>query len=145
MKQVISAIVLATAAPAAITLVSSPVLCAINSISPIVMMVLNICSIVCEFAPIFKFSLPLKYPFITEVIDTNNIDGDNASKLNSASGICIQLHAIVCAKVKTNNDDINPTNPKEIMAILKVLCAPFVSPIANLSDTSFDTALGIPI
>ena len=53
--------------------------------------VLKICSSVCALAVIFNVLLPLKYPLNTDDIDTKNIAGDNATNVNSASGICIQL------------------------------------------------------
>ena len=42
-------------------------------------------------------------------------------------------------------DSTNPKVVKNLNATLKILCAPLVSPIAILSDTSFDITLGIPI
>ena len=50
--------------------------------------VLNICSKLCEFAVTDIFSLPLKYPFNTDSIDTKNIDGARAISANLVSGIC---------------------------------------------------------
>ena len=58
-----------------------------NSTNIIVNIVLNICSIDCDFAVVDKLCLPLKYPLITDVIDTKKIDGDNAINEYSASGI----------------------------------------------------------
>ena len=40
---------------------------------------------------------------------------------------------------------IPPITAKVAKAILNILCAPFVSPIANLSETNFAIALGTPI
>ena len=40
---------------------------------------------------------------------------------------------------------IIPKTAKVKNAILKILCAPLLSPIANLSATNFDIAFGTPV
>ena len=67
--------VVASVAPAAITIVLLPDIFPIFSTIATVNNVLNICSKLCEFAVTDIFSLPLKYPFNTGSIDTKNIDG----------------------------------------------------------------------
>ena len=116
-----------------------------NSTSETVKTVLNICSIVCDFAVTEKLCLPLKYPLITDVIDTKNIDGESAIKEYFASGICIHLFEIVSAPAKRSKEPIIPINAKVTNAILKILCAPLLSPTANLSDTKYEIALGTPV
>ena len=86
--------VVARLAPAAINVVFTPELTATISTINIVKSVLNNCSMVCEFAIAFIFPLPLKNPLNTQTIATKKIAGDNATKVNSASGIASQTFAI---------------------------------------------------
>ena len=131
-------------APAAIITVSVPVVIAINSTIITESTVLKNCSKVCASAVTFKFCLPVKYPLITQDIATKNIDGESATRVSSASGICRITFDIYSAP--QNNIALlkNPIKPKVTKAILKILCAPLVSPTATLSETSFDKAPGIP-
>ena len=57
---------------------------------------------------------------------TNKAQTNNATKIDT--------------KTYTSKDGVKYTTE----AILKILCAPFVSPTATLSETSFDKAPGIP-
>ena len=95
---------------------------------------MNICSIVCDLAVAENFCLPLKYPLITDVIDTKKIEGESDIKEYFASGICIQLFAIVSANKNSNTEPNIPIIANVTKAILKILCAPLLSPTANLSD-----------
>ena len=106
--------------------------------------ILNNCSIVWEFAVTFTLFLPLKYPLITLINVTKNIDGDSATKEYSASGICSHFSAIISAPKKSINEHVNPISANVTNAILNILCAPLLSPIANFSDTNFAMAFGIP-
>ena len=139
------AIVVATFAPAAIISVEVDVTYATISTITIVNTVLNICSNVCALAVIFNVLLPLKYPLNTDDIDTKNIAGDNAINVSSASGIWIQLYAIVCAPKNNNIVPIAPIIPNVANATLNILLAPLLSPNANLSETNLDIAFGTPI
>ena len=60
----------------------------ISSIVEIVNIVFTNWSIPCALAVVFIDSLPLKYPFNTEITDTRNIDGLSAIIDNFASFIC---------------------------------------------------------
>ena len=111
----------------------------------IVNKVLNICSIDCDLAVADKFCLPLKYPLITDVIDTKNIDGERAINEYSASGICNHTFAIVLAPKNNKTVPIIPNVAKVKNEILKTLCALLASPIANLSDTNLAIAFGTPV
>ena len=84
-------------APDAIIVVSVPLTIAITSTIIIVSSVLKVCSIVCEFAVTLTHCLPLKYPLITQISDTKNIDGESDTRLISASGICNHKFAILPA------------------------------------------------
>lgn len=137
--------VVATFAPAAIISVDVDVTYATISTITIVSTVLNTCSSVCALAVVFNDLLPLKYPLNTDDIDTKNIAGDKATKVNSASGICIQLYAIVCAPKNNSIVPTAPIHPNVANATLKVLFAPLLSPSASLSETNFDIAFGTPI
>ncbi len=75
--------VVAKFAPAAINVVSTPDIMLIISTNITERIVLKNCSSVCEFAVTLKFSLPLKYPLITQEIVTKNIDGESATKVSS--------------------------------------------------------------
>ena len=55
------------------------------------------------------------------------------------------LFAINSAPKYSKIEKISPNVAKNFKAILNILCAPVLSPIANLSETSFDITLGIPI
>ena len=120
--------VVAILAPAAIISVDVEVTKATISTTTIVNTVLNICSSVCALAVVFNDLLPLKYPLNTDEIDTKNIAGDNATSVNSDSGICIQLYAIVCAPKNNNIVPIAPIHPKVPNATLNILFAPLLSP-----------------
>ena len=83
--------VVAKFAPAAINsvlLTISNALYEMSSTIPIVKTAFDICSILCECAVGFIFSLALKNPLSTEIIDSKNIDGASTSRVISASGIC---------------------------------------------------------
>ena len=136
--------VVAKFAPAAIIAVLAPDTIVSNSTIITVNTILNNCSIVCEFAVTFKLFLPLKYPLITLINVTKNIDGDSATKVYSASGICSHFVAICPAPKNKINEQANPINANVTKAILNTLCAPLLSPTANLSDTNLATAFGIP-
>ena len=144
-KHNIVAKLVAKFAPAAIIVVLTPDKMLIISTNIIEKTVLKNCSRVCEFAVTFKFSLPLKYPLITHEIDTKNIDGESATSVNSASGICKTFCAINFAPKNRIVLDKNPSVPKLINAILKIWCAPLWSPIATFSEINFETAFGTPI
>ena len=72
------------------------------------------------------------------------MDGDKATNVSSASGICNKVLEIYFAP--KNNIALlqKPINPKVTKAILNILCAPFVSPIATFSETNLANAPGIP-
>jgi len=120
--------VVAIFAPAAIISVEVDVTIATISTTTIVNTVLKICSNVCALAVVFRLLLPLKYPLNTDDIDTKNIAGDNATNVNSASGICIQLFAIVCAPKNNSIVPTAPIHPKVPNATLNILFAPLLSP-----------------
>ena len=111
----------------------------------IVNTVLKTCSKLCDLAVTVIFSLPLKYPFITAITETKNIDGERATSAISASGICKNVLEIVFAPKKSIIEHPKPIIENVISAILKTLCAPLWSPTATLSDISFDNAFGTPI
>ena len=117
--------VVAKFAPAAIIVVSVPVVNATISTIITESTVLKNCSKVWEFAVTFKFSLPVKYPLITHEIDTKNIEGESATNVNSASGICSNVFDIYPAPKNKIVLLRNPINPKVKNAILNILCAPF--------------------
>ena len=103
------------------------------------------CSKVCETLVGFIFCCPEKYPLNTADIATKTIAGDSTFITYATSGTFKMFVAIKSAPKKSPIDSINPNVVKNLNAILKILCAPFVSPIAILSDTSLDITLGIPI
>ena len=90
------------------------------------------------------FSLPLKYPLSTEIIATKYIEGDNATNVNSASGIPLNL-AIVPAPKNKNPAPIKPIIANVNKAILNILCAPLWLPTEIFSETNLETAFGTPI
>ena len=120
--------VVATFAPAAIISVEVDVIIATISTTTIVNTVLKICSNVWALAVVFRLLLPLKYPLNTDDIDTKNIAGDNATNVSSASGICIQFFAIVCAPKNNSIVPTAPIQPKVPNATLNILFAPLLSP-----------------
>ena len=144
-KLKIVAMVVAKFATPAINIVLFFVIFATTSTNIIVKKVLNICSIVWDLAVVDNLCLPLKYPLITDVIDTKNIDGDNVIREYSASGISKNLCAIGFALINSKAVPNNPKNAKVKNAILKILCAPLLSPTATLSDTNFAMAFGTPV
>lgn len=56
----------------------------------------------------------------------------------------ITYFAIASAPKNRTNDITIPIAVNVFSAILNILCAPLWSPIATLSDTSFDITVGIP-
>ena len=144
-KLKIVAIVVAKFATPAINIVLFLVNLATISTNIIVNIVLNICSIVWDFAVTDNFCFPLKYPRSTDVIDTKNIDGQRATNEYSASGISSHTFAIILAFINNSTVPINPKKANVKKAILNILCAPLLSPIANLSETNFAIAFGTPV
>ena len=51
---------------------------------------------------------------------------------------------IKSAPKNIESPNTTPINVKRSIAVLNILCAPFLSPIAIFSDTSFDIVFGIP-
>ena len=78
-------------------------------------------------------------------IATKNTAGDSATNVISASGTCNQYSAITCAPTNNSKLPIKPIIANVANAILKILFAPLLSPIAILSETNFDIAFGTPI
>ena len=144
-KLIIVAIVVAKFAVAAINLVLFSVIFDIISTRIIVNTVLNICSIDCDFAVAVKLCLPLKYPFNTDDTDTKNIDGARHINEYLASGICKAFSDIGFAYVNNSIVPVIPIIANVTNAILKILCAPLLSPTASLSDTKYEIALGTPV
>lgn len=91
------------------------------------------------------FCCPEKYPLSTADIATNTIAGDKAFITYATSGT---FNILVAIKSALKNKPIDSTNPivvKSLNATLKILSAPFVSPMAILSETNLEITLGIPI
>ena len=65
---------------------------------------------------------------MTDEIDTKNMAGESVIKVNSASGICIQLFAIENAPRYSPNVPQNPIIAKATKATLKIRSAPLLSP-----------------
>ena len=103
------------------------------------------CSSVCAILVGFIFCCPEKYPVKTDDIDTNTIPGANTLITVAVSGTCKILHAIKSAPKNNPSEKTNPNTVKNAKAILKIRCAPALSPKANLSETSLEIALGIPV
>ena len=103
------------------------------------------CSSVCDTLVGFMFCCPEKYPLYTADIATNSIAGDRTFITYATSGTFKIFVAIKSAPKNNPMDRTNPIVVKNLNATLNILCAPFVSPIASLSDTSLDITLGIPI
>ena len=125
---------MAKAAPAVITTVLFFDKLEKISTTIIVNIVFNICSIDCECAVIEIFSLPLKYPLNTAEIATIKTEGASAIIVSSASGIPKYVFAICLAAKNKIAVPINPINPNIEIAILNILYAPLLSPIAALLD-----------
>ena len=140
----VAMVVAKLAAPAIMVVLFLPILIT-NSTNTMVNIVFRICSTDWDLAVAEKFCLPLKYPLITAVMETKNIEGERAIKEYSASGICIQFVAICLAPKKSKVEPVIPIMANVIKAILKILWAPLLSPIAILSETSLEMAFGTPV
>lgn len=134
MKLINVAVVVANAADATMTVVLFLEIFANISTIIIVNIVFKICSIDCEFAVIEIFSLPLKYPLSTDDIATINTEGASAIIVNSASGIPKYVLDILFAVKNSIVEPKKPITPNIEIAILKILYAPLLSPIADFED-----------
>ena len=76
---------------------------------------------------------------------TNTIAGAKTCITYFTSGTLNTKVAIGSAAKNSNSEKASPKLTKNVMLILNILCAPFLSPIAILSETIFETILGIPI
>ena len=89
--------------------------------------------------------IPTKYPLNTADIATNIIAGASAISVYFTPGFDKIVFDINPAPKKSIRANITPTKVNTYIAVLKILCAPLLSPIAIFSDTSFDIVFGIPI
>ena len=88
---------------------------------------------------------PAKYPLNTADAATNTIAGAKTCITYFTSGTLNTSVAIGSAAKNNNKENANPKLTKNVILILKILCAPLLSPIAILSETILETTLGIPI
>ena len=141
MKAIIIAIVLDKFPAAAMIAVSFPTVAYTNVI---VNTQFNSCSSVCVTLVGFIVPSPAKYPLKTAPAATNIIAGASTINVYFTPSTLITYFAIASAPKNRTNDITIPIAVNVLSAILNILCAPLWSPIATLSDTSFDITVGIP-
>ena len=90
-------------------------------------------------------SSPVKYPLITAAIDTNTIAGAKNLSVGATAFTFNNVSDIKSAPKNNIPVNTNPIPPNKANATLKIRFAPFLSPIAILSDTSLAITDGIPI
>ena len=82
-------------------------------------MLLKSCSNICELDVAFILYIPLKYPLITDAIDTNSIAGESAIRTPWTSGFPIKL-AIVPENVKSKTLSNKPIPENKSIAVLNI-------------------------
>ncbi|MNP40726.1 hypothetical protein D3C76_1343870 [compost metagenome] len=91
------------------------------------------------------FCIPTKYPLKTADIATNIIAGESAIRVYLTPGFTKILVAINGAPKNNASAKSTPIPENRYKAVLNILCAPLLSPIAIFSDINFEMVLGIPI
>ena len=104
----------------------------------------NNCSKVCVTLVGFIVPSPAKYPLNTAPAGTNIIAGAKTINVYFTPSTFIMFLAITSAPKNNPNDKTIPIHVNVFNAALKILCAPLWSPMATLSDTSFEITVGIP-